>query len=144
MLTRILLAVVLVLAACSEDDGAAPCTYLEGDVLNANPVYTADGEPLVIMRLDLAGSCPGSGEETYIVWRSGAPEILTEPVAVHPMDLPENEPGTSMYLYRTHGLTIDIQRDAATDVTLGFIDGSGLPPALRCQNVDGFLSCEPV
>ncbi len=70
------------------------------------------------------------------------PEIVTEPVPVHPMDLPSSEPGVAQYVYPTHGLTIDIQREGAVDVTLAFIDGSALPPGLRCHKVDGFLTCE--
>ncbi len=140
-----MVALALAVVGCSDGgSGADACPALEGDLLNVNPVYTADREPLVILRLDLAGDCAGTGEETYVVWRSGAPEILGEPVAVHPTDLPESAPGSFMYQYRTLGLVIDVQRNNATDVTLAFIDGSDFPPALRCRDMSGVLTCEAV
>jgi len=133
------------LGACSDDGGSGSdaCTPLAGDVLNAAAVYSADGEPLVIVRLDLGGTCAGSGPETFVIYRPTGLVITTDTTPIDPMMLPESEPGSSTYVYRTDGVTLEIRREA-TMVTLAFMDMSAMPPGVRCLNVDDALSCTEI
>ncbi|RLB56637.1 MAG: hypothetical protein DRJ42_02725 [Deltaproteobacteria bacterium] len=141
-------AAALALSGCTSEE-CVDCGSCEGrelteDLVDARPGYTVDGEPVVTLRYDLAGSCAGSGARTFAVWRPPSIDVLTTGVEIDPDMAPESEPGSSVYLYRTHMLSIDVRRETGTSVVLAFLDGTGMPPGLRCEPVDGVLRCEEI
>lgn len=136
------------LGACTAEE-CVECESCSGrelteDLVDARPGYTLDGEPVVTLRYDPAGTCAGTGARTYVLWQPSSIDVATSGVDIDPERAPESEPGSSVYLYRTHMLSIDVRRTSGAVVVLGFLDGSARPPALQCEPASGVLECQEI
>ncbi len=119
-----------------------PGDELTEDTIDANPLYTVDGTPVVVLRLDLAGECFGeSTERTYVIYRTTSLEITSGPVDVDDFRAPRHVPESFAYEYMD--LTIEVRDIAAPGVMLDFIDPSGTNETLvaQCDGTSGVLSC---
>jgi hypothetical protein len=118
-----------------------PGDELTEDYLDVRPLYTVGGLPVVVLRLDLTGTCFGEGARTYIVYRTAGLEIATEGVDVDGFRTPRNVPDSFAHEY--DGLTIEVRSIAATGLMLTFIDPTGTNETLtaQCDGSSGTLSC---
>jgi hypothetical protein len=133
---------------CEEGDcvcmGTCRCLpedELAEDTVDVQPLYTLDGTPVVVLRLDLAGQCEGDGERTYVVYRTTSLEITTGLVDVDDFRTPRHVPASFAYEYMD--LTIEVRDIAAAGVMLEFIDPTGMRETLvaQCDGTSGVLSC---
>jgi len=118
-----------------------PGDELSEDYLDVRPLFTTDGLPVVVMRLDLEGECLGTGARTYVVYRDTRLEIASDGIGVDGFRTPNHVPDSFAYEYL--GLTIEVRGIAATGVMLEFIDPDGVrePLIAQCDGSSGVLSC---
>ncbi len=150
----LLWSVSIATSACSQSTDCADgdcvcmgtCACLPGDELtmdtiDAQPLYTVDGIPVVVVRLDLAGQCLGEGARTYVVYRTTSLEISTGPVDVDDFRTPRHVPDSFAYEYMD--LSIEVRDIAGPGVSLAFVDPSGTNETLmaECVETGGVLSC---
>jgi hypothetical protein len=133
---------------CDEADCVCmgTCRCLPGDELTADsvdvrPLYTVDGTPVVVLRLDLAGQCFGEGERTFVIYRTTSLEITSGPVDLDDFRAPNHVPESFAYEYM--GLTIEVRDISAAGVMLEFVDPTGAMETLvaQCDGTSGVLSC---
>ena len=121
-----------------------PGDELTEDYLDVRPLYTVDGTPVVVLRLDLEGTCLGSGARTYVVYRGTRLEITTDPVELDDFRSPRNVPGSFAYEYES--LSIEVRSIAATGIRMQFIDPMGVAETLtaECDGSSGVVSCAEI